>query len=82
MDCRKYDNDKMTAICPIPGYTIDATRKGCKIRFANHSDDPNTAVKVMKVNTDHRIGVYANRNIEAGEEIFLSYAKGISTFVF
>mmetsp|Transcript_24583 Transcript_24583/g.73705 ORF Transcript_24583/g.73705 Transcript_24583/m.73705 type:complete len:680 (+) Transcript_24583:187-2226(+) len=52
---------------------IDSTVKGCFTRFTNHSCDPNMVLEKWTVNGEIRMGLYAGRTIETGEELVFDY---------
>ncbi|KAJ3372983.1 U3 snoRNP protein, partial [Kappamyces sp. JEL0680] len=52
---------------------IDATKKGNIARLINHCCDPNCSAKIIDVDGGKRIVIYANRDIEDGEEITYDY---------
>ncbi|PRP78367.1 histone-lysine N-methyltransferase MLL [Planoprotostelium fungivorum] len=55
-------------------HIIDATVKGNKARFVNHSCDPNAATRIIDLgNGEERIMIVAIRPIVAGEEILYDY---------
>jgi len=52
---------------------IDATAKGNRSRFTNHSCDPNCHTQKWTVKGVPRIGVFASKDIAKGEEITFDY---------
>ncbi|CAJ2637688.1 unnamed protein product [Trifolium pratense] len=55
------------------GYVVDATKRGGIARFINHSCEPNCYTKVIAVEGQKKIFIYAKRHIKAGEEITYNY---------
>ncbi|XP_019107476.2 histone-lysine N-methyltransferase ATXR7 isoform X3 [Beta vulgaris subsp. vulgaris] len=55
------------------GYVVDATKRGGIARFINHSCEPNCYTKIVSVECQKRIFIYAKRHISAGEEITYNY---------
>ncbi|KAI0643504.1 hypothetical protein C8Q79DRAFT_1024750 [Trametes meyenii] len=55
--------------------SVDATPAGNPARFINHapSKRANVAVSILLVNGDHRIGIFACKNISSGSELFMDY---------
>ncbi|KAI8350894.1 hypothetical protein EDC96DRAFT_554558 [Choanephora cucurbitarum] len=52
---------------------IDATKCGNVARFINHCCAPNCSAKIITVDKQKKIVIYANRDIEPGEEITYDY---------
>ena len=50
-------------------FVVDATRKGNKARYANHSSTPNCEPRMIRVNGDMRIGLFAREDIDAQSEV-------------
>ncbi|KAH6764902.1 SET domain protein 25 [Perilla frutescens var. hirtella] len=55
------------------GYVVDATKRGGFARFINHSCEPNCYTKVISVEGQKKIFIYAKRHISAGEELSYNY---------
>lgn len=69
-----YENIRCSYLFEVnKKYVLDATLKGNKSRFVNHSHRPNCHPRFKLVNGDYRIGIYAKYDIQAGEELLFNY---------
>lgn len=55
------------------GEFVDATKRGNKGRFCNHSCNPNCYVDKWVVGDKLRMGIFTERRIKAGEELVFNY---------
>lgn len=71
---KAYDRDNNSYLFDLSKEAvIDARGKGCKLRFANHSQDANCSAKILVVDGDSRVAIFAARDLEPGEELFYDY---------
>lgn len=54
-------------------FAIDSTRLGNKLKYCNHSKNPNCQPRLMRVGADVRVGIYSLRDISQFEELFFDY---------
>ncbi|XP_010508331.1 PREDICTED: histone-lysine N-methyltransferase ASHH3-like [Camelina sativa] len=52
---------------------IDATHKGNKSRYINHSCNPNTQMQKWIIDGETRIGIFATRGVKKGEHLTYDY---------
>lgn len=60
-------------------YAIDSTRLGSKLKYCNHSKNPNCQPRLMRVGADVRVGIYSLRDIAKFEELFFDYGYTAKT---
>lgn len=59
-------------------HSIDAYFWGNKARFINHASNglDNTEVRLLLVKGVYRVGMFATKHIETGEELLFNYGEG------
>lgn len=70
-----YDKKKVSFLFDLnEDAVVDALRKGNKSKFINHHiAAQNCSAKVVRAASDHRITVWADRDIKRGEELLFNY---------
>ena len=73
---KAYDRDDSSYLFNLTSDSVvDARTAGSKLRFANHAPgaDANCRPKVVLVDGDSRVGIYASRDLPAGAELTFDY---------
>lgn len=74
---RVYDELQYSFLFNITeNLAIDSTRMGSKLKYCNHSSEPNCEPRLMRVGGDVRVGIYSKRVIKVFEELFFDYGYG------
>lgn len=74
LHCRVLGDMLLCCVCRIDtDWVADATVRGGRARFINHSCDPNCYTKIFTIDGQRKIGIYAKKSIEAGHELFYDY---------
>lgn len=55
-------------------FVVDATQRGNIARFINHSCEPNCEMQKWIVNGYYRLGIFAKKKIEEGDELTYDYS--------
>jgi SET domain-containing protein len=75
---QEYDGERHFYFLSLDsGFVIDASRKGNKGRFINHSCNPNCALQKWLVGRQTRIGIFAIKDIPADSELTFDYAMEV-----
>ncbi|KAF6169095.1 hypothetical protein GIB67_038592 [Kingdonia uniflora] len=70
----KHSGETNFYLCEINrDMVIDATHKGNKSRYINHSCQPNTEMQKWIIDGETRIGIFATRDIKRGEQLSYDY---------
>ncbi|XP_072973531.1 histone-lysine N-methyltransferase ASHH3-like isoform X1 [Typha angustifolia] len=70
----KHRGDTNFYLCEVNhDMVIDATNKGNRSRFINHSCEPNTEMQKWRVDGETRVGIFALRDIQKGEDVNYDY---------
>lgn len=62
-----------TRMCRAPVPPCLLYCRGNKLRFANHSLDANCKAQILLVDGEHRVAVFAAKDIAPGDELLYNY---------